>query len=62
MAKKTTKVEAVSIDSVSTKTVLQEAVALGKSLDQLYRSKPTSELYSAIVTTEGLVRTLKSLK
>ena len=58
MAKKTTKVEAVSIDTVSAKTVLQDAMTLSKSLDQLYRAKPTSELYSAIVTAEGLIRLL----
>lgn len=62
MARKSTKVEAVSSDAVSTKTVLQEAHALSKSLDQLYRSKPINELYSAIVITEELVRMLKAIK
>lgn len=58
MAKKIVKTE----ETVSVKAAVEEAVKLHNSIDQLYRATPKNELYSALVTTELLIKTLKGLK
>ncbi len=62
MAKKSTKLESASKDVDSTKVALQEAVALKKTIDKIYESKPTSEMYSASIVSEYLIRILNGYK
>jgi len=49
-------------DAGSSKSAVKDAVALHKLIEKLYTTQPSSELYSAIIVAEGLIRTLKSVK